>query len=92
MALPSRLGAFVVGTAVGATQSFYWLYHDVYAVQSALLRKLDTVRSEVTEKAHQADLRLAAAKDAASAMSKPAPTSLPTNSDGDSESDTSNQK
>lgn len=66
MALPSRLGSFMVGAAAGATQSFYWLYHDVYEVQAALSRKVETVRLRIEAQAHEADLRLAAVKDTAS--------------------------
>lgn len=74
MALPSRLGAFMVGTAFGAAQGFYWLYHDVQAVQSALSRKMDAVHLHIIDHAQNADMRLAAVKDAVPGLSIPPPT------------------
>lgn len=74
MALPSRLGAFMVGTAFGAAQGFYWLYHDVQAVQAALSRKMDAVHLHIVDQAQNADLRLAAVKDAIPGLSIPPPT------------------
>lgn len=76
MALPSRLGAFMVGTAVGAAQGFYWLYHDVQAVQAALSRKMDAVHLHIIDQAQRADLRLAAVKDAIPGLSIPPSKSL----------------
>lgn len=64
MALPSRLGAFMVGTAIGATQCFYWLHEDVQTVQTALSRKIASIQEQVEEKERKAALRLAAIQDA----------------------------
>lgn len=65
MALPSRLGAFMVGTALGAAQCFYWLYEDVQTVQAALSRKITTVSALLDDKDKKAAVRLAAMQDAA---------------------------
>lgn len=48
MALPSRLGAFMVGAALGSAQCFYWLYKDVQNVSAAMTRKLESVKQEVS--------------------------------------------
>lgn len=69
MALPSRLGAFMVGTAVGAAQCFYWLHEDVLTVQAALSRKISSIASELEQKDHKAAIRLAAIKDAVPSLS-----------------------
>lgn len=60
MALPSRFGAFLVGVAVGGTQSLYWLYKDVENVSAAMTRKIAAVKLELDEKDRLAGLKLAA--------------------------------
>lgn len=72
MALQSRLGAFMVGTALGAAQCFYWLHEDVQTVQTALSRKIATVSALLEDKDKQAAVRLAAMQDAAPKCSSPA--------------------
>ncbi|PXF46913.1 hypothetical protein BWQ96_03251 [Gracilariopsis chorda] len=60
MALPSKLGAFMVGLAVGSANCFYWLYHDVNNVNNAMTRKIDSIQHQIEEKERKAKLQLAA--------------------------------
>lgn len=47
MALPSRMGAFMVGAAFGSVQCFYWLREDVKHVGDAMDRKIEAISEEV---------------------------------------------
>lgn len=47
MALPSRMGAFMVGAAFGSSQCFYWLREDVKHVGDAMDRKIEAISEEV---------------------------------------------
>lgn len=56
MALPSRLGAFMAGAALGAAQCFYWLHDDVRQLHSAMTAKIDHITSQVSSASHFASI------------------------------------
>ncbi|CDF34231.1 unnamed protein product [Chondrus crispus] len=64
MALPSRLGAFMVGAALGSAQCFYWLHTDVTNVAEAMTRKIASVRLEIEEKDRVAGMKVSAIESA----------------------------
>ncbi|CAN8075604.1 unnamed protein product [Agarophyton chilense] len=69
MALPSKIGAFMVGLAVGSANCFYWLHKDVRTVNDAMMRKIDSIRHQIEEKDRKAALQLAALESAMPSLS-----------------------
>lgn len=47
MTILSRMGAFMVGTALGAVQSLYFLHTDVKIVDSAMAKKIQSISQQV---------------------------------------------
>lgn len=65
MTILSRMGAFMVGTALGAVQSLYFLHTDVKIVDSAMAKKIQSISQQVEKNEQQAAMRLSALQQAA---------------------------